>query len=94
MQTYQGSVGLRKRLSNKKSIGAYIAGTYRNQQLTEDYFRGSILTDSVAGKQYELTTNMSGLAAIAFNTGKSKFISNTLVTRTYSHSNNIVAVNK
>lgn len=91
MQTYQGSVGLRKRLSNQKSIGAYIAGTYRNQQLTEDYFRGSILQDSVAGKQYELTTNISGLAAIAFNTGKSKFISNTLVTRTYSHTNNIVS---
>lgn len=91
MQTYQIGAGLRKRFNNKNSFGAYLAGTYRNQQLTEDYFRGSILSDSIEGKQYEFTTNIAGLASLAYNLGKSKFVSNTIITRTYSHTNNIVS---
>jgi TonB-dependent receptor len=91
MQTYQASVGLRKRFRNRNSIGAFLAGTYRNQWLIEDYFRGSILADSLRGKQYEFSTNMAGLASVVFNSGRSKFISNTIITRNYQHSNNVVS---
>lgn len=91
MQTYQASIGLRRRFHNKNSIGAFLAGTYRNQWLIEDYFRGSILADSLRGKQYEFSTNMAGLASVVFNSGRSKFISNTIITRNYQHSNNVVS---
>jgi TonB-dependent receptor len=87
IQDYQASAGLRKRFSNNSSFGVLVAGTYRNEQLAEEYMRRTPFLDSASGTNYIFNTNIGGLLSLAYNLGKSKLSFKNIYTRRLSHEN-------
>jgi TonB-dependent receptor len=84
-QDYQLSVGLRKRLRANKSLGAFMAATYRNEQTNEEYTRQTFVKDSSSGNEYAFATNINALASFAFTAGTNKIVSNNIFTRRLGH---------
>lgn len=78
-QDYQAGLGLRKRFNSRTSVGVMAAASYRNEQFTEDYTRQTYFRDSISGKEYSFSTNMSGVLALALNHRKSKIVLNNLL---------------
>lgn len=87
IQDYQISAGFRKRFRNKSSFGVLLAGSYRNEQMKEDYERKTPFLDSAAGSNYSFNTGIGGLFSLAYNIGKHKISLKNVYSRRLTHEN-------
>lgn len=91
LQEYQASAGARKKLRNNSSVGLIVAGSYRNEQLIEDYMRTTEFGDSVSGRKFGFTTNLGGLGSLAFTSGNNKFSFKNIVSSRLTHDTYVFA---
>jgi TonB-dependent receptor len=85
VQDYQVNVGLRKRFKNNASGGIILAGSYRNEQLIEDYLRSTEFGDSVGGRKYGFTTSLGGILSMAYTVNRNKFSFKNVVSSRLTH---------
>ncbi len=89
LQSYEVNFGRVKEFKNNSRFGGLASITYRNEQTAEEYEDFAPAQYSYFGRQYNFTTNLSGMLNLGYTFGKSKIALKNLYSRKLNERSNI-----